>query len=87
MKVAICTLNTTVPKVTIATQTFIANKPVQSWETWHKQFGHISCSGLQHMIDKNLGEGFSVDTHMPKPYCIACTEAKQSVEPFGLQPD
>lgn len=88
MKVAICALNTTIPNTTITTpQTFIANEPVQSWETWRKHFGHISYSRLQQMLDKNLVEGFSIDTHMPKPDCIACTEAKQSVEPFGLHSD
>ena len=35
------------------------------------------------MLDKNLVEGFSVDTRMPKPDRIACTKAKQSVEPFS----
>ena len=39
------------------------------------------------MLDKNLVEGFSIDTCMPKPDCIACTEAKQSVEPFGQNSD
>ncbi|KAF9460598.1 hypothetical protein BDZ94DRAFT_1141706, partial [Collybia nuda] len=49
----------------------------------HKRFGHISYSGLQRLLDKNLVEGFSVDTRTEKPDCIACTEAKQTVEPFG----
>src|SRR6266567_5094581 len=35
------------------------------------------------MLDKNLVEGFSVDTRTQKPDCIACTESKQTVEPFG----
>jgi len=35
------------------------------------------------MLDKDLVEGFSVDTRTQKPDCIACTESKQTVEPFG----
>jgi len=27
-------------------------------------------------------EGLKVDTNTPKPDCVACTEAKQHVEPF-----
>ena len=61
-------------------QTFIANEPAQSWETWHRRFGHISYNGLQKLYDVNR---FNVDTRTPKPDCIACTEAKQHVEPFN----
>ena len=63
-------------------QSFVINEPSQNWETWHKRFGHIGYSGLQYMLDKNLVKGFNVDINSPKPDCIACTEAKQSVEPF-----
>ena len=35
------------------------------------------------MLDKNLVEGFSVDTQTQKPDCIACTESKQTMEPFS----
>ena len=35
------------------------------------------------MLDKHLVNGFSVDTRTPKTDCIACTESKQTVEPFG----
>jgi Reverse transcriptase (RNA-dependent DNA polymerase)/gag-polypeptide of LTR copia-type/Integrase core domain/GAG-pre-integrase domain len=63
-------------------QCFVINEPAQSWETWHKRFGHIGYSSLQQILDKNLVEGFNVNTRTPKPDCVACTEAKQSVEPF-----
>jgi hypothetical protein len=43
-------------------QSFIVNEPSQNWETWHKRLGHIGYSGLQYMLDKNLVEGFNVDT-------------------------
>jgi len=84
MKVTVCELNTKPPKNTIVTpQTFLAAEPAQSWEIWHKRFGHTSYGRLQHMLDNNLVEGFSVDTRTQKPDCIACTESKQTVEPFG----
>jgi len=84
IKVAICKLNATIPKANIATpQCFVAHESAQSWEIWHKWFGHIGYSRLQHMLDKNIVEGFSIDTHMPKPDCITCTKAKKSVEPFA----
>jgi hypothetical protein len=60
----------------------MATEPGQSWETWHKRFGHISYSGLQKLLDLDLVEGFSVDTRTPKPNCVTCTEAKQTEEPF-----
>ena len=35
------------------------------------------------MLDNNLVEGFSINTRTQKPDCIACTESKQTVEPFS----
>ena len=63
-------------------QSFVINEPSQSWETWHKRFGHISYTGLQYMLDHDLVEGFKVNIESPKVDCIACTEAKQTIEPF-----
>ena len=68
-------------------QNFLVNEPAQSWETWHKCFGHIGYTGLQYMLDSNLVNGFTVDKNSPKPDCIACTEAKQSVEAFDHHSD
>jgi hypothetical protein len=84
MKVAIREPNTKPHKnTTVTPQTFLAAEPAQNWETWHKRFGHTSYGRLQHMLDNNLVEGFSVDMRTQKPDCIACTESKQTVEPFG----
>jgi len=69
--------------VTVTAQTFIANEPAQSWETWHQCFGHISYSGLQKLHDLKLTDGFNVNTCTAKPDCITCTEAKQLKEPFN----
>jgi hypothetical protein len=35
------------------------------------------------MLDKNLVYGFQVNKNMSKPDCQACTEAKQTIKPFG----
>ena len=69
----------TTKSTTVMPQTYLTSEPAQSWETWHKQFGHISYSGLQKLIDLKLVNGFNVDTLTPKPDCIPCMEAKQTV--------
>jgi hypothetical protein len=43
---------------------------------------HIGYSGLQKLLDNNMVDGLKVNTNTPKPDCVACTEAKQHVEPF-----
>src|ERR1700676_4201279 len=65
-----------------SSQTFAGMESAQSWETWHKRYGHIGYSGLQKLLDNNMVEGLEIDTNTPKPDCVACTEAKQNVEPF-----
>jgi GAG-pre-integrase domain len=62
--------------------TFFGSEPACSWKTWHHQFGHIGYSGLQKLLDKKLIDGFNVDECTLKPDCVACTEAKQHIEPF-----
>ena len=70
---------------TVTPQTFVANTPAQSWETWHRQFGHRSYISLQKLYDLKLVDGFNVDTQTPKPDCIACTEAKQHEKSFNKE--
>ncbi|KAF8060187.1 hypothetical protein FPV67DRAFT_1363293, partial [Lyophyllum atratum] len=48
----------------------------------HRRFGHVGYSGLKRMLDGHLVDGFNVDERTPKPDCKACTESKQSVNPF-----
>src|ERR1700678_1646267 len=81
MEGTVCKPDNNFPKE-ITPQSFAVNEPSQNWETWHKHFGHIGYSGLQYILDHKLVTGFNVDIHTPKPDCVACTEAKQSVEPF-----
>ena len=70
------------PSNKLQSQTFIANNKLPTWETWHRHFGHVGYTGLQKLLDGKMVEGFTVDEDSPKPDCIACTEAKQHVEPF-----
>jgi len=70
------------PQETPNPQTNIATKQGLSWQTWHHRFGHIGYSGLQQMLDENLVNGFDVDCESIKPDCRACTEAKQTINPF-----
>jgi hypothetical protein len=69
---------TSTGRTTATPQMFMAAESAQSWETWHKHFGHVSYSGLKKLYDNKLVEGFSVDMCTPKPNCVACTEAKQT---------
>jgi GAG-pre-integrase domain len=63
-------------------QTFVGCEPALSWETWHRQFGHVGYSGLQKLLDKKLVDGFNVNECTIKLDCVACTEAKQHIELF-----
>jgi len=65
-----------------SSQSFAGMESAQNWETWHKRYGHIGYSGLQKLLDNNMVKGLEIDTNTPKPDCVACTEAKQNVEPF-----
>ena len=64
-------------------QTFVTEEPAQCWETWHRRLGHMGYTTLQRMLDNDLVYGFQVDKNSPQPDCRACTEAKQTIKPFG----
>jgi len=66
----------------IKTYAYTTHKSPQSWEIWHRQFGHISYEGLKYLLDKELVDGLQVDEMSSKPNYQACTEAKQSIRPF-----
>ena len=68
-------------------ETYTSTENLQSWETWHRRFRHVSYTGLQKLLEENLVDSFNVDIHMPKPNCIACTEAKLAIEPYKRSND
>ena len=61
---------------------YTSSESPQSWETWHRRFGHIGYDGIQHLLDRGLVDGLQIDVTSPKPDCQACTESKQFVKPF-----
>jgi hypothetical protein len=61
---------------------FSTKETSQTWETWHRRFGHISYKGLRKIYHEKLVDGFTVDQRSPQPDCTSCTEGKQSVKPF-----
>jgi transposase InsO family protein len=63
-------------------QTFMTTTPTQSWETWHRRYGHVGYSGLQKLVDRHMVDGFTVDVNSSKPDCETCVQAKQTREPF-----
>ena len=72
-----------VPPKTHSDYAFSAANPLQSWETWHRCFGHVGYSGIKKLLDNQLVEGLQIDMNSPRPDCIACTEAKLSKAPYG----
>ena len=53
-----------------------------TWTNWHRKFGHVSISGLQKLLAKDLVDGFDVDKDSAIEDCVACKEAKQSHTSF-----
>ena len=53
-----------------------------SWLEWHKRYGHVAVSGLQHLRRRNLVDGFDVDESSDFVDCETCVQAKQHRAPF-----
>ena len=62
--------------------TYKVGESAKSWETWHKRYGHVGMDSLQELLDKQLVNGFTVDTQSPKYDCEACVQAKQHETSF-----
>jgi gag-pre-integrase-like protein len=60
----------------------MTNQPSQSWETWHKCFGHMGYIGLKILYNRNMVKGFNVDTSSEIKSCTACIQAKLSIQPY-----
>ena len=71
------------PRMSHNNYTFNTASPSQSWKTWHQCFGHVRYSGIKALIDNQLVEGLQINMNSLKPGCIACTEAKLSIAPYG----
>ena len=66
----------------VSSYTFNTTQPIHTWETWHRQFGHLGMSSIKTLLDKDLVTGLHIDPHSPKYDCKACVQAKQHVNPF-----
>jgi len=71
------------PRMTHSDCAFNATSSSQTWETWHRRFGHVGYSGIKGLLDNKLVDGLQIDQNSPKPDCIACPEAKLSEAPYG----
>jgi len=71
------------PRTTYSDCAFNATSSSQTWETWHRRFGHVRYSGIKKLLDHQLMDGLKININSPKPDCIACTEAKLSETPYG----
>lgn len=58
-----------------------AMETLQTWEIWHRRFGHLGMSSIQKLLDKNLVTGLQIDAQSPRYDCKACVQAKQHVTP------
>jgi len=64
----------------------LSTETANTWQDWHRRFGHIGVSGLQCTLSKWLVTGMTVnDTDLPKFDCAACTQAKLARAPFPRQ--
>ena len=61
----------------------IAINKKDSWETWHRRYGHLSLTGLQQLHSKEMVEGLNIDeTSLPFHQCETCIQAKQHRRPY-----
>jgi len=71
------------PRTLHSDHAFSTATPLQTWETWHRRFGHVRYSSIKMLLDNQLVEGLQIDMNSPKPGCVACTEVKLSIAPYG----
>jgi hypothetical protein len=63
-------------------EAYVTKRGTLTWLDWHKRFGHIGVSGLQHLRCHNLVDGFNVDEDSTPRDCESCIQAKQHQTPF-----
>ncbi len=56
------TSESTSSETTTKNKTYKVGEPGKSWKIWHKQYGHVGMDSLQELFDKQLVDGFTVDT-------------------------
>ena len=69
-----------------AERSILLKERENTWQDWHRQFGHIGVSGLQCTIDGQMVTGMVVNKgDSPKFDCKVCIQAKQTHAPFLRQ--
>jgi hypothetical protein len=68
-------------------QVFVSSDMSQTWEVWHRHFGHIGYGGLKCLHQNKMVDGLTIDIKSSMPDCVACMEAKQYIELFDKGPD
>jgi len=60
-------------------------KTSNTWDQWHRRFGHVSILGIWQLLNDNVVEGLDIDQNSSIKDCDACTQAKQTRVPFPKQ--
>ncbi|GBE90191.1 hypothetical protein SCP_1900400 [Sparassis crispa] len=57
----------------------VAHEDNDSWESWHRRYGHLGITGLERLYKEKMVEGLTIDENsMPLTQCEACVQAKQA---------
>ena len=57
----------------------------ESWDEWHRRFGHVSAKSLQDLKRKEMVSGFNVDMESKPTECEACIQSKLVHRPFPAE--
>jgi len=71
------------PRMLQSNHVFSTASPLQTWKTWHRYFRHVGYSGIKALLDNQLVERLQINMNSLKLGCIACTEVKLSIAPYG----
>lgn len=64
-------------------QANVADEVGESWDSWHRRYGHLSISALQQLHAKHIVEGLTIsDSSPPFTQCESCIQAKQHRQPY-----
>jgi len=57
----------------------------ESWDEWHRRFGHVSAKSLQDIKRKAMVSGFDVDMESKPTKCEECIQSKLVHRPFPAE--
>ena len=68
---------------TTSEQASIAVTGQDSWDSWHRKYGHLSITGLQQLYAKGMVKGLTIDDPTQSfQQCEPCIQAKQHRQSF-----